>query len=341
MSYGDHVKTLNELSAAKKRSTDESLPTMVAPVLPKLPPLTVPPSFSGPGNTGSTSADFTGESSSYLPAIKTEAGSGPVFPGQISPRIQCVAPTSSPSVVFPGQISPRIQCVAPTSSPPVATDEQPESKRIKLEPSQDNQGFQNPPILGTMIGSNVSATPSTNNGDLLERLSKIYSGSSSRRKAQPIKREPDETQHDCSIVSGSPVEEGPRAPVPSFEGFGTTDFSSIGVPNSYAQNPSYGTPPINTGPPPVPRHMTGPPPVTRHMTGPPSVPRHKITARNHLGHVTIGIPPGPRLAMEAKYDPGTPGTPVFPTTTVGASNGYYKPAPVVSPRMYLSTHYHR
>ena len=328
MSYGDHVKTLSELSAAKKRSAEESLPTMVAPVLPKLPPLTVPPSFSCPGNTGSTSTNFTGESSPYLPAIKTEAGSGPVFPGQISPRIQCVAPTSSPSVVFPGQISPRFQCVAPTSSPSVATDEQPESKRIKLEPSQDNQGVQNSPILGTMIGSNVSATPSTNNGDLLERLSKIYGGSSSRRKAQPIKREPDETQDDCSIVSGSPAEEGPRAPVPSFEGFGTTDFSSIGVPNSYAQNPSYGTPPINTGPAPVPRHMTGPP----------SVPRHKITARNHLGHVTIGIPPGPRLAVEAKFDPGSPG---FPTTTVGASNGYYKPAPVVSPRMYLSTHYHR
>ena len=280
-SYSDHMNVLSQLHMTSTenngKSADESLPTMVPPKLPNLPLLTVP-NFSGPGIIGSGSENLT-EASCY-PSIKTEAGSGPVFPGQISPRIQNIVPTSSPPVVKDEQLE--------------------ESKRIKLEHFQENQEFRSSSFPGSMIG-NVGTTVNADSGNLANATnSKLNTGSSSRRKAQPMKREPDETQDDCAIISVSPSEEACRTPIPSFEGFGTTDFSSIGIPNHYVQNSSYGSP-IHTGFPPVPRHMIAP---GNHMG-------------SSSGHMTFGIP-RPGLAMEGKSNPRLP---VYPAVTVGSFNG--------------------
>ena len=207
--YSDHAKVLSELhmSASKSSKSSKSaraslLPTMVPPNLPRLPPLSVPTFSSNPdtltpgGNNGN---NLPGEPP-YGHVGVIEAGSGPVFPGQISPRVK--------------------------------DDGGSEAKRSKIEYSQDNhRQFQTPPPLHNNPPSKAQQPQSGS------------SSSSSRRKTQPTKREPDETLDDRGLLDGrrsSTDGSTGRSPLASFEGFGSSDFSSIaaGIQNNFAQHPS-------------------------------------------------------------------------------------------------------
>ena len=99
--------------------------------------------------------------------------------------------------VFPGQISPRITHFAAVAHSQSDLDIS-GPKRIKLENGASKRFAHQQSMKSAISQSN---------------------NSSSRRKAQPIKLEPE-------------------SPIPSFEGFGTTDFSSIGIPEYCLQNPA-------------------------------------------------------------------------------------------------------
>ncbi len=210
-------------AAAKALS---ALPTMVPPpTLTKAPPLVLP-HISSPRDTleGSEHArEF--QTGNPPPAVFNNPLSGPVFPGQISPRAKI------------------------SSNPPVADSFSP--KRIKTENSvTSQQNSANPDQSGAR--QNISVPPGSQGGNNV-------TSAQSRRKALPVKRESDQSRNSTS--HGNAFNRRPEETIspPSFEGFGTSDFNSIGILPAYLRNAVdyYGNPIFGNLPaaPPPPRQV--------------------------------------------------------------------------------------
>ncbi len=225
----DDMDVLRSMRAQvdKEVKSSRPLPSLVpSPRFPAILPSTFTPEFASkfpqPRFTLSSPppvSDAENMAFDHLMQVKKEAleaqspaerdpRSGPVFPGQISPRIQQRSPGTDN---------------APESVPPPA-------KRIKVEVK---------PPARERTASCQNSVQDKAREDVFHTADPGYGAPTpapaSRRKGAPVKRDPDVGYASCA----APPRAAPFSPpalshipaaMPSFEGFGTSDFSSIGIP---------------------------------------------------------------------------------------------------------------